>query len=160
MPPNLNALDYTVQGWSFSRWIDNGQLLDLGGVRLEVLRTPGHSPDSLVLVDRGRRLLFTGDTFLLDEISLTGSNSDVLDFADSTAKLAALAGQIDLLLMAHKTPVAEARFLSDLDQAMQGILNEAAPFERDGNRRIYRFRGFSIATLDPPIAEDAIIDAL
>jgi glyoxylase-like metal-dependent hydrolase (beta-lactamase superfamily II) len=39
-------------------------VVDTGGVRLEVLETPGHSPDHVCFYDRSRGWLFTGDLFL------------------------------------------------------------------------------------------------
>lgn len=38
-----------------------GVVFDLGGVQLEAIRLPGHTPASMLLLDRERHLLFTGD---------------------------------------------------------------------------------------------------
>jgi glyoxylase-like metal-dependent hydrolase (beta-lactamase superfamily II) len=38
--------------------------VDTGGARLEVVETPGHSPDHVCFYDRARGWLFTGDLFL------------------------------------------------------------------------------------------------
>ena len=38
------------------------RVLGIGNIK-EVLYTPGHSEDSIMLLDRGNRTLFTGDTF-------------------------------------------------------------------------------------------------
>jgi hydroxyacylglutathione hydrolase len=42
-------------------WWRAGMIIDLGGRRLTVLRTPGHTPTSLSLYDAEHRLLFCGD---------------------------------------------------------------------------------------------------
>jgi hydroxyacylglutathione hydrolase len=44
-------------------WPDGQATLDLGGRILDVLPTPGHNDDHVVLFDRSRGLLLTGDTF-------------------------------------------------------------------------------------------------
>ncbi len=41
--------------------IEPGTVLDLGGVTLEIVAIPGHTPGSIALLDRAARLLFTGD---------------------------------------------------------------------------------------------------
>jgi glyoxylase-like metal-dependent hydrolase (beta-lactamase superfamily II) len=38
-----------------------GMTFDLGGCCLEILSVPGHTPGSVVLLDRARQILFTGD---------------------------------------------------------------------------------------------------
>jgi glyoxylase-like metal-dependent hydrolase (beta-lactamase superfamily II) len=38
-----------------------GMVFDLGGVKLETLFLPGHTPDSALLLDRENQILFTGD---------------------------------------------------------------------------------------------------
>jgi glyoxylase-like metal-dependent hydrolase (beta-lactamase superfamily II) len=42
--------------------IEDGQKLDLGGVELEIILVPGHTPGSLVALDAKRRWLFSSDT--------------------------------------------------------------------------------------------------
>lgn len=41
----------------------DGDVFDLGGRRLEVVLTPGHTPGSVCLVDYDNRMAFTGDAF-------------------------------------------------------------------------------------------------
>lgn len=43
--------------------LEDGQTLELGEVRLQVLATPGHTPDGICLYTEGR--VFTGDTLLI-----------------------------------------------------------------------------------------------
>jgi glyoxylase-like metal-dependent hydrolase (beta-lactamase superfamily II) len=44
-----------------SRWLRDGEVLDLGGRQLTVVNTPGHTPESTTLVDREHQIAFTGD---------------------------------------------------------------------------------------------------
>ncbi|MBN2424763.1 MAG: MBL fold metallo-hydrolase [Calditrichaceae bacterium] len=41
--------------------VQEGYIFDLGGRKLEVVETPGHTKGSIVLLDAGNRLLFGGD---------------------------------------------------------------------------------------------------
>jgi glyoxylase-like metal-dependent hydrolase (beta-lactamase superfamily II)/rhodanese-related sulfurtransferase len=50
------------------RHVDDGDVVELGGERIEVWHTPGHTPDGvsyLVTGDDGRRAILTGDTLLI-----------------------------------------------------------------------------------------------
>ena len=42
--------------------LSDGQVFELGGKRLEVISVPGHTPGSVVLLDRENEIIFTGDT--------------------------------------------------------------------------------------------------
>ena len=62
-PPGFSAGAYVSRPFTVTERVEDGRVLSLGDVELEVLLTPGHAPDSLCLLDRERGLLFTGDTF-------------------------------------------------------------------------------------------------
>ena len=49
--------------------VDDGDTLQVGGLRVEVLHTPGHSPDSICLLVEGK--LLTGDTLFVGECGRT-----------------------------------------------------------------------------------------
>ncbi len=42
--------------------LHDGDLVDLGDVKLKVISTPGHTPGSICLYDEATRVMFTGDT--------------------------------------------------------------------------------------------------
>ncbi|HEY8840706.1 MAG TPA: MBL fold metallo-hydrolase [Candidatus Dormibacteraeota bacterium] len=64
---------------------------DLGGRKLQVLHTPGHSPDCICLFDEANGLLFGGDTINTGPIYAQLEDSDLEKFARSTARLAQMA---------------------------------------------------------------------
>lgn len=60
-------------------WLREGEKLDLGNAEVEVLHTPGHSPDSICLLAPGT--LFTGDTLFIGEcgrVDLPGGSPELL----------------------------------------------------------------------------------
>src|SRR5258708_8452990 len=74
-----------------SRLLEEGDVLDLGGRRLQVMHTPGHSPDCICLFDEERGLLFGGDTINTGPIYAQLEDSNVDHFARSTARLSEMA---------------------------------------------------------------------
>lgn len=143
-PESFSAATYASLPYRISSPLEDGQVISLGDVRLEVLLTPGHAPDSLCLLDRERRLLFTGDTLYPATLYAHLPGSDFEAYSKSAERLAALADRVDLLLPAHNEPVMNPTELLRLEAAFPAIRAGTAPsVSTDGNRE-YDFDGFSI----------------
>jgi len=149
-PPNFDARTYAIKPWEFSRWVDQGEIIDLGDVSLEVIYAPGHAPDSIVLVDRNRRLMFTGDVFYPAPLYAHLEGSDFDTYAATAEKLAGMAADVDTLLTSHNLPEAPSSNLLKLDNAFKSIKANTAAWKPVETGREYTFEGFSILTLDPP----------
>ncbi len=149
LPDGITSRDYAMPTWIPSANVKDGERLELGGRTLEVLATPGHTPDSLCLLDAENGLLLTGDTFYVGEVFLWAPETDIASYTASIAGLAALAPDLKRLLPAHGPPVAEPGLLTELQQALKDIDAGKLPFEttRTG-KRLYKFEHFSI--LFPP----------
>jgi glyoxylase-like metal-dependent hydrolase (beta-lactamase superfamily II) len=85
-----STAQYQLQGsfkYRVHGWIKDGETVDLGGRSVRLLSTPGHTPDSVSLVDVGRPRLFTGD-LVNREITLAAvPGSDVQAMATSLRRL-------------------------------------------------------------------------
>ena len=149
-PQGFDPTAYRIKPYQFSRWVQDSQFIDLGGISLQVIATPGHSPDSICLVDYNNRLLFTGDTFYLAPLYAHIEQSDFEDYRASAARLAKLEADVDLLLTSHNVPVADAGYLRSLHLAFEAIALGKTPFEISHGAREYRFDGFSVLTHNPP----------
>lgn len=53
------------------RWLDEGETVTVAGHTFEVLHCPGHSPGSVVLVNRAHRLIIMGDVLFQGSIGRT-----------------------------------------------------------------------------------------
>jgi glyoxylase-like metal-dependent hydrolase (beta-lactamase superfamily II) len=150
LPAGAGSRDYVIPTWQIAAHVRDRERLELGGRRLEVLRTPGHTPDSICLLDRANGLLFTGDTYYSDEIYLWAPESSLADYRESVASLAGLVPGLRMLMPAHGLPVAEPRRLLELQQALQDMQAGTARFEATAEgRRRFEFQHFSILTGGP-----------
>ena len=145
LPSGVPSRDYVIPTWRIASHVRDGVRLDLGDRTVEVLTTPGHTPDSLCLLDEANGLLLTGDTFYSGEVYLWAPETVVADFTASIARLAQLAPGLKLLLPAHGPPVADPNRLLELQTALKDIEAGTARAEpASGGRRMYRFKHFSI----------------
>ena len=63
LPAGFDPKTYSVKPFHITNWIHDGSKIDLGGRVLQVISTPGHTPDSISLWDAQNKLLFTGDMY-------------------------------------------------------------------------------------------------
>lgn len=101
--------------WNLSEWqpkaaaqtlpLADGDVIDLGGVQLEVLETPGHTVGSICLLDRKNGYLFTGDMALTWQVWGQLKNSASLKtYGESLHRLAQLAPAVREVFPAHGKP--------------------------------------------------------
>jgi glyoxylase-like metal-dependent hydrolase (beta-lactamase superfamily II) len=76
-PKGFDRQAYVTKPWKITAYKHDGDRLDLGGRTLEIVATPGHTPDSICLLDREHGLLFTGDTYYPDTIWLHDPITDL-----------------------------------------------------------------------------------
>jgi len=145
LPKGFVVEDFRSREFTISRFVDEGDIIDLGGRKLEILSTPGHAPDAICLLDRDNRILLTGDSFYLAPLYTHLEGSDFLDYANTAARLAGLADDIDAAMTSHNVPVVEPAYMTALGDAFAAIENGSADdFVMSDGFREYRFDGFSI----------------
>src|SRR5215831_18360112 len=104
--PRALPADFDQAAWSYApttatRILREGDKVDLGGRDLTVLHTPGHTPDSICLLDERNGVLFGGDTINTGPIYAQEPDSDVEAFARSTRRLADLASSVRVVYVPH-----------------------------------------------------------
>ncbi len=143
LPAGFDAKTYVTKPWKIDRRIHDGSAFELGGRILEVIATPGHTPDAIALLDRANGLLFTGDSYYPGPIYLYRPETDLDAFDHSMARLAALSSKLKLLLPSHNVPTADPAVLPKVLAAFHEVrLGQKAPIG-SGRNYIYEFDGFS-----------------
>lgn len=121
LPPGFDAQAYATRPWKIAAFVHDQDWIDLGGRRLQVIATPGHTPDSIALFEPADGLLLTGDTFYPGTIWLYRPETDLAAYDRSIRRLAALAPQVKLVLGAHNVPVASPAVLQELVVAFEKV---------------------------------------
>jgi glyoxylase-like metal-dependent hydrolase (beta-lactamase superfamily II) len=121
LPLDFDRANYHVPLFTPSKWLKDGDVIDLGHRRLEVIHTPGHSPDSICLLDRNARLLWTGDIFYTGAIYTHLPGGDLDAFIRSYEKITGLSSQFERLMPSHNEPWIEKDILNKVLEAARGI---------------------------------------
>jgi len=122
LPRGFNPKTYATKPWHVSLWVHDGFKISLGHDHdVEIIATPGHTPDSIALLDIENGLLFTGDTYYPGPIWLFRPETNLDAYVASVKKLAALAPQVKLVLGAHNVPVADPSVLPKLATAIEDV---------------------------------------
>jgi len=133
LPKGFDPKTYRTKPWHVSFFIHDGFRIKLGGRTVEVIATPGHTPDSIALIDRENKLLFTGDTYYPAPIWLYRPETDMAAYAKSIERLAALAPEVNTVLGAHNIPVAPPTVLPALVQAFADLQAGKAACKPEGS---------------------------
>jgi glyoxylase-like metal-dependent hydrolase (beta-lactamase superfamily II) len=124
-----DASRWTVPAGPAPKPLADGQRIDLGGRSLTVLHTPGHSPDSLCLLDEHAGLLFAGDTLITGDFWAHTPDTDLGAFTVTLRRLASdLAGSLRAVFPAHTLRYRVGpEFLRRAADAFEAIADGSSP---------------------------------
>ena len=150
LPEDFDAENYVVPGFKVTRWFKEGDIIDLGNRALEVIHTPGHTPDCVCFLDREDRLLFTGDMFYTGGIYTYLNGGDLPTFINSYLKMLEYYDEFDYLMPSHNEPWVEKVLLRDVFKAVVDIAEGRGRYvegtDRGTSIRKYDFGRFSVVT--------------
>jgi glyoxylase-like metal-dependent hydrolase (beta-lactamase superfamily II) len=150
LPAGFDRNAYATKPWRIAKYIHDGERIDLGGRTVEILATPGHTPDAIALFDRAYGLLFTGDTYYPGTIWIYRPETDLAAYGNSVHRLAALAPQVHMVLGAHNVPVAPPTVLPELASAFDKVRAGGVPATPAGQGKvIYKVGGISFLIRAP-----------
>jgi glyoxylase-like metal-dependent hydrolase (beta-lactamase superfamily II) len=144
LPKGFDAKGYATKPWNIKRFVQSGDEIDLGNRTVEVLSTPGHTPDSLCLLDSANGLLFTGDTYYPAPIWLFRPETNLNAYVASVKRIAAVAPRLKLVLGAHNIPVARPSVLPELLTAIQKVrAGQGSVTSAGQGKALHKIDGFS-----------------
>ena len=105
-----------------------GETIDLGDRQLSIIHTPGHSHDSVCLLDERDGLLFAADTAGYGPLYAHWSDSDLDTYARSATALREIDSSVKMIMASHYPHViTDTELLKDLERALQQIQDGTAP---------------------------------
>lgn len=144
LPEGFDARTWTIPPVEPTYLMQDGDIIDLGGRRLEVIHTPGHSPGSVCLLDRQNALLITGDHFFPGPLYAHEKDVDLADYVASNRRLASMVDLYDHVLPGHNEPWVESDVIPRVSRAFEAIFAGKGRYDQDGEIRRYYFDGFDI----------------
>jgi glyoxylase-like metal-dependent hydrolase (beta-lactamase superfamily II) len=134
-PARLNLLFYEHLVWGQPEPCPAarplGDAVETLGGRLEVVPTPGHSPDHVVFFEPERRWVFCGDLFLGAKVRAARPFENVTDLAESLRRVLAL--RPARLFCAHRGAIDEpARALETKLRFLESLREQVVELDRAG----------------------------
>ena len=90
MPEGYDVSGYELFQGKPTRVLRDGDVIDIGGRRIEVCHTPGHSPGHMCFWEKERGYLFTGDLVYKDTLFAYYPSTDPEAYLASLERIAAL----------------------------------------------------------------------
>lgn len=156
LPSGIDPESFAIPAVRANMFLADGQIIDLGGRRIEVIFTPGHSAASICFLDLDRRLLLTGDHFYPGPLYAHSRGVNIDAFLDSNRKLIERIDEFDHLLPGHNEPWVASDVLTRINPAFATIFAGGGQFSEDGDLRRYRFDGFEVLIRSAQVAARAV----
>ena len=102
--------------------IENGDIIDLGDRKLEIITIPGHTPGSVALLDINNCVLYGGDTIQDGTIFMFGVQREFHAYIQSLEKLETMKDRFDTIYPSHGTIPVKSDLISQLHASALSIL--------------------------------------
>lgn len=124
-----------------------GDIIDLGSYRFEIILLPGHTPGSIALLEKEKRFLIGGDSIQLGSIFMFGNGRNFDAYRGSMKKLQGRLKEFDTVYASHYVLSMEANTVNLLYVAAGKMMENKVhgkPQERfDGKVKRYETDGVS-----------------
>lgn len=113
------------------RYINNGEIIDLGGRKIEVIAFGSHARSSIMLLDAGSRMLFSGDEIDPGQVLLVFHDEEPLDkrvklHLSGIRKLIERENEFDLIYPGHNGIALSKEYLYDFRELDEALLENRA----------------------------------
>ena len=124
-PDGFRAADYEVRPAPATRLLRDGDIVDLGDRRFEVMHLPGHSPGSIALWEDATGVLFSGDAVYDGALVDDAYHSDVNAYLESMERLRRVPARI--VHAGHFDSFGRQRLVELVDQYLAGRRRPGCP---------------------------------
>ena len=119
----------------------DSDVLDLGGRSLTVTHIPGHTPGSIVLLDKDARFLMVGDSISDYAVWMFGVGRCIPAYICSLEKLIAMTNQFDTIHSAHGTPILSPEIIPETLEAIHLLADgklEGQTVDENASHKFYK----------------------
>lgn len=120
----------------------DGDVIDLGHRKLEVLLVPGHTPGSIMLLDSSKGVVFSGDSIQDGNIFLFGPMRDIRAYVLGLKRLEKWSGRFDIIYPSHGSFPVSSSLINKLEDGALRVMRH----EIEGNK--VNVFGFDVMVYD------------
>ena len=117
--------------------LNDGDVIDIGKLSLEVVAVPGHTYGSVVFLNRSERTVFSGDACNANTLLLSGGSATVSEYAESLRRFRKYRECFDVMYGGHCRTGVPADIIDDAlmlcGRIMEGS-DDAQPFRMADGR--------------------------
>lgn len=99
-PKGFDVIKHTTSSFKYTHLLQDKDTIDVMPFQFEIIHTPGHTPDSICLLEKNTGILLTGDSLYPGPIYLQFGESKFEDYVSSVRKLSKITN-ITTILPAH-----------------------------------------------------------
>lgn len=127
VPPSANwrVADYVIAPAPLTQSLVEGDRVDIGDLSFVVLELPGHSPDSIGLLDEATGLFISGDAIYTGQLVDDLPRSDPVSYVKTMRRLSELS--VDLVLPGHNTTMSQR----EIREIAEGYVRYRERIEQD-----------------------------
>lgn len=93
--------------------IRDGDVIDLGGIQIEVIAVPGHTRGTIVFLDRSNRIVYAGDACNANTLLNLNGSTSIEEYKDSLEHLWSYESAFDVLWSGHDHTSIPKQIISD-----------------------------------------------
>lgn len=144
--PDFNEDQYLRKGTGNLVPVTEGHVFDLGGMKLEVVELPGHTPGSIGLLDRDQRILYAADAMNADFWLFMEEACPLSVYRQTLSKASGL--EFDTMIISHfPAPLPKKVLFDYMDVADHVCYADGLPFSAplvpEANARIIIRPGYN-----------------
>lgn len=130
LPEGFDVDRYALFQGNPTKVLKDQDVIDLGGRKIEVLHTPGHSPGHMCFYEKDRGYLFTGDLVYVGALFANFPSTDPVAYLRSLKRVAAL--PVKRVLPAHHALNVPNTILTDMEQAFVALESSGKLYHGSG----------------------------
>lgn len=139
-PEGFDINQYNVYIGNPTRLLTDNDIIDIGGRKVKVIHTPGHSPGHICLWEQDRGYLYTGDLIYSGTLFAFYPSTDPVHYQQSVNKISCLSN-MKKLLPAHNDLAVSVDLIQKVKDAFEAIDKNNSLKHGSG---VFKFDNFSI----------------
>lgn len=139
LPEKFDINQYEFFQGNPTRLLNDNEVIDIGGRKIQVLHTPGHSPGHMCFWEEERGYLYTGDLVYKDTLFAYYPSTDPIEYHKSLDRLSLLPAR--KVFPAHHTLNIQPKLIIRMRDAFANLRNNGKLHHGSG---VYKFEDWAV----------------